>query len=288
LNKNIKIRRDYSMLEIPESHTIAEQLNEAIKGKKIITVATGNYPHKFALYYDDPNEYDDLLKGKIIEKISAYGGLIEIIAEDTKIVFGDGANIRYLSKDEEIPEKNQLLIKFDDLSSLTCSTQMYAQIHVAIATEYDYMYYDVAKEKPSPLSDDFNREYFESLIGEVSPNASVKSFLATKQRIPGLGNGTLQDILFNAKIHPKTKIKKLTLDDKDRLFESVKKTLKTMRENKGRNTEKTLFGEFGEYETILSSKTFKNPCQICGDKILKESYLGGTIYYCPICQPLVK
>jgi len=274
------------MLEIPESHTIAEQLNETIKGKKIITVATDNYPHKFAFYYEDPKGYNNLLKGKTIGKSSAYGGQVEIIAEDTKIVFGDGANIRYLSYDEKIPEKNQLLIKFDDSSSLICSTQMYAFIHVAIATEYENEYYNVAKEKPSPLSDDFNKEYFESLMEEIRPNDSVKSFLATKQRIPGLGNGTLQDILFNAKIHPKTKIKKLTKKDKDRLFESVKETLKSMIRKRGRNTEKTLFGESGGYEVLLSAKTFKNPCPSCGEKLNKESYLGGTIYYCPNCQKL--
>jgi len=276
------------MMEIPESHTIANQLDDTIKAKKIITVATENHPHKFASYYEDPNGYSDLLKGKTIEKSSAYGGLVEIIAEDTKIVFGDGANIRYSDDDEDIPEKNQLLIKFDDLSILTCSTQMYAQIHAAIATEYDYMYYDIAKEKPSPLSDDFTMEYFENLMDEISSNTSIKSFLATNQRIPGLGNGTLHDILFNAKVHHKTKIKKLTIDDKDRLFESVKETLKVMREAKGRDTEKTLFGEPGGYETILSSKTFKDPCPVCGAKIIRESYLGGTIYYCPHCQPLIK
>ncbi|MCL2116378.1 MAG: hypothetical protein FWH29_09175 [Methanobrevibacter sp.] len=276
------------MLEIPESHTFAEQLNETINGKKIIHVATDNHPHKFAFYYEDPKGYNDLLKGKIIGRSSAYGGLVEIIVGDTKIVFGDGANIRYFSNNEEIPEKNQLFIQFDDSSSLTCSTQMYALIHIALANEYENEYYDVAKEKPSPLADDFNMEYFEEMLGEVRSNTSIKSFLATKQRIPGLGNGTLQDILFHAKIHPKTKIKMLKVEDNDKLFESVKKTLKLMRKNKGRNTEKTLFGEFGKYETILSSKSFKNPCPVCRDKIVKESYLGGTIYYCPSCQPLIK
>jgi len=276
------------MLEIPESHTIAEQLNETINGKKIIYVATDNYPHKFAFYYEDPKGYTDLLKGKNIGKSSAYGGLVEIMAEDVKIVFGDGANIRYFKEDEEIPEKNQLLLKFDDSSSLTCTTQMYAHIHAVIANEYENEYYDVAVEKPSPLSDDFNKEYFENLTDEVRPNTSIKSFLATKQRIPGLGNGTLHDILFNAKIHPKTKIKKLSVEDQRRLYESVKNTLKLMRDKKGRNTEKTLFGESGGYETILSPKTFKDPCPVCGDKIVKESYLGGTVYSCPTCQPLLK
>ncbi len=294
------------MIEIPESNTIAKQLNETIKGKKIVGVVTNSSPHKFAFFYEDPNEYSDLLKGKIIGDITAYGGQIEILAnEDSSninadvkrdndangenmaiIILGEDTQIRYVDKDKNLPKKHQLLIRFDDSSSLVCSARMYAQLHATLADNYTNEYFDIAKEKPSPLLDDFDRRYFESLLDEVRPTTSVKAFLATKQRIPGLGNGNLQDILFNAKINPNTKVKKLSVDEKKRLFNSLKSTFKNMVEKNGRNTEKTLFGDFGGYEVILSSKTFKDPCPSCGDKLVKESYLGGTIYYCPSCQPM--
>jgi len=286
------------MIEIPESNTIAKQLNETIKGKKIVGVVTNNSLHKFAFFYSDPKEYPDMLKGKIIANTNVYGGQIEIVTNEnssegeenkdnnTIVVLGEDTQIRYIEKDKDIPLKNQLLIRFDDSSSLVCSARMYAQLHVALAKDYDNEYYDMAKEKPSPLSDDFDMKYFESLLDEVRQTTSVKAFLATKQRIPGLGNGTLQDILFNAKIHPKTKIKKLSKGDKKRLFNSIKSTLASMIKNGGRNTEKTLFGDFGDYEVILSNKTFKDPCPVCGSKLVKESYLGGTIYFCPVCQKL--
>lgn len=115
---------------------------------------------------------------------------------------------------------------------------------------------------------------------------SVKAFLATDQRIPGLGNGTLQDILFRAKINPKCKMASLTEEDKHRLFVSIKHVLAEIRDNGGRDTEKDLFGEAGQYQTILSQKTFKNPCPVCGGEIVKQAYLGGSIYYCIHCQPL--
>ena len=275
------------MIEIPESNTITKQLNETIKGKKIVGVVTNNSPHKFAFFYEDNKEYPDILKGKVIDNANAYGGQIEILVSgNVIIVLGEDTQIRYFEKDETLPEKHQLLIRFDDSSSLVCSARLYAQLHVASINDYDNEYYNIAKEKPSPLSSDFNMKYFEDLLSEVNPNASVKSFLATKQRIPGLGNGVLQDILFNAKIHPKTKIKKLSVEDQKRLFRSIKDTLDDMIKYGGRNTEKTLFGDFGEYKVILSPKTFKNPCPVCGDKLVKESYLGGTIYYCPTCQKL--
>jgi len=94
----------------------------------------------------------------------------------------------------------------------------------------------------------------------------------------------LQDILFNASLHPKRK--KSTLSDfhKAELFHSLKITLQNMTDKRGRDTEKDFYGHAGQYKTILSKNTFKNPCQNCGNKIVKEAYLGGAVYFCPICQ----
>ena len=47
-----------------------------------------------------------------------------------------------------------------------------------------------------------------------------------------------------------------------------------------------LFGKWGSYQTLLSKKSFSEPCRLCGDKIKREAYLGGNIYFCPTCQPL--
>ncbi|MBZ9569952.1 hypothetical protein KQY27_00065 [Methanobrevibacter sp. TMH8] len=286
------------MIEIPESNTIANQLNETIKGKKVVGVVTNKSPHKFAFFYEDPNEYSDMLKGKFVTNVNVYGGQIEILLAEnssyseednennTIIVLSDDAQIRYIEKDEDLPEKHQLLIRFDDSSYLVCSAKMYAQLHVSLLKDYKNEYHDIAKEKPSPLSDDFDIKYFEDLLEEVRPTTSLKAFIATKQRIPGIGNGALQDILFNAKLHPKIKIKKLSKDQIETLFNSIKYTLDEMVKNGGRNTEKDLFGNNGGYEVILSSKTFKSPCPFCGGKLNKEPYLGGTVYYCPNCQKL--
>jgi formamidopyrimidine-DNA glycosylase len=52
----------------------------------------------------------------------------------------------------------------------------------------------------------------------------------------------------------------------------------------GRDTEKDLFGCSGGYRTVLSGKSKDCPCPLCGSIIVRESYLGGNIYYCPTCQ----
>ena len=54
----------------------------------------------------------------------------------------------------------------------------------------------------------------------------------------------------------------------------------------GRDTEIDLYGKRGRYKTILSKNTAGKPCPSCGTLIKKESYLGGSIYFCAKCQSL--
>lgn len=62
------------MLEIPESHVLAQQLNETIQGKIISFVQAGHTPHSFTWYSDNPEGYDDLLAGKRIGISRGIGG----------------------------------------------------------------------------------------------------------------------------------------------------------------------------------------------------------------------
>jgi len=274
------------MIEIPESMTIAMQLNETVCGKKICRVITNASPHKFAFYHGDPMDYNALLTGQVIGDSFGIGAMIEITAGDRRVVLGDGANLRYYDDSGKTPSKHQLLLGLDDESALVCTVQMYGAVLAFMEGTYDNKYYLVTKEKPLPLADTFDKMYFDTLRTEGSDRISAKAFLATKQRIPGLGNGVLQDILFHAGIHPKRKMGTIREIEFDRLFHSVKDTLAEMTKLGGRDTEKDLFGSAGGYRTLLSKNTVGKPCPICGTDIQKASYLGGAVYRCPMCQPL--
>lgn len=273
------------MIEIPEAIVISKQINETISGKRIAKVTAAYSPHKFAWYHGDPKEYHDLLVGKVIGKAAAYGGLVEIEAEDAVILFGDGVNLRYHREDEARPKKHQLLIEFEDNTAISGSVQMYGGLWCFKEGEFKYAHFLQSKEKISPLSDSFDMTYYLNIVN--APGAeklSAKALLATEQRIPGLGNGVLQDILFNAGIYPKKKVKTFTEDDKSKLYSSIKSTLTEMILKGGRDTEKDIFGCSGGYKTKLSKNTANKPCSICGEIIKKEAYLGGSIYYCSGCQ----
>ena len=274
------------MLEIPESKVISLQIEEVLAGKRIVKVKNATSPHKFAWYEGDPAEYDKLLSGKKVLSSRGHGMFVDICCEDNMFVIaGDGTNIRYYSSSEECPEKFQLQIIFDDNSCIVFTVAMYGGIW-ACKDEFQNPYYKGSIRSISPLDDAFSESVFENIFQNVTKNLSMKALLATEQRIPGLGNGTLQDILFNAGIHPKRKKSTLSDFEKKELFHSLKVTLNSMTEKGGRDTEKDFFGQNGRYKTILSKNTVSQPCPNCGTNIVKEAYLGGAIYFCPVCQKL--
>lgn len=274
------------MIEIPESSTISRQASEALKGKAIAAVIEPNSPHRFTFYNGDPAEYPKMLVGRTIQAAKGYGSFVDLLMDaDTHLLIGDGTNMRYYTSTEQAPKKFQLLIVFTDDSFLAFTVSMYGSIY-AFQGEFDNPYYQGSIHKICPLDRSFDKAYFLDMIKNLKKDMSAKALIATEQRIPGLGNGVAQDILFNARISPKRKISTLTDEDIDRLFLSVKSTLEEMTRQGGRDTEKDLYGALGNYRTILSKNTYNDPCPVCGDRIKKESYLGGSVYYCPNCQPL--
>lgn len=274
------------MLEIPEAIVISRQLDQTVKGKRIKEVITEASPHKFAWFFGDPSTYDTLLTGRRIEGGFAYGGRVELPVEDAVLHFGDGINLRYYKAGEKRPAKHQLSVAFDDGSALIATVAMYGMLmaYPADTKMDDDSYYTAAREAVSPLSDAFDYPYFQTLFDDKGLKMSAKAFLATEQRIPGLGNGVLQDILLNARIHPKKKMNTLSEEQRRVLFESLKSTLAEMTDSGGRDTERDLFGNLGGYQTKLSKNNKLLICPDCGGGVKKESYMGGSIYYCEQCQ----
>lgn len=277
------------MLEIPEANTIAHQLKDTVVGKKISRVEAAQSPHGFAWYFGDPAEYPARLEGRTIDDAYAHGGQVELSAGEMRISLNDGVNVRYLEPGAAPPKKHQLYIVFDDGSAIVCTIQMYGGMMVfPNGAQNDNFYYTVSWQKPSPLSDAFDRTYFDDIVAQTGPKASAKALLATEQRIPGLGNGCLHDILWNARVNPQSKLGKLSADNMTAIYDSIKATLADMTEKGGRDTEKNLFGQPGGYMTRLSSKTAAYACPVCGGPITRKAYMGGNVYFCEACQPVLR
>ena len=274
------------MLELPEAKTIAEQCRNTLTGKTISSAVAGQSPHGFAGYSGDPAHYGAMLEGKTIGGAFAHAGQVELLAGDMALCFNDGTNLRCLEAGVPRPAKHQLLLEFTDGSALCVTLQMYGGLLCFPQGTNEGFYYTVAREKPSPLTPAFDEAYFMSLLTEAARKLSAKAFLATEQRIPGLGNGCLQDILWKAKIHPKRKMHTLSGEELSTLYHTAKAVLADMTAKGGRDTEKDLFGKPGGYAVVMGKKNDGGFCPACGTPIRRMAYMGGNVYVCEGCQKL--
>ena len=273
------------MIEIPESLHLAKQLNQTLEGRTINQVSAWQSPHKLAFIFGDPSKYDALFLGKTFHKAHGFGSWVEMVYDDSIFAVSEDTGLLYTVDEKKLPQNHQMLFSFDDGSFLCAKVKMYGALVGAKPGEYDNQYYIVARDKPSIFSETFGFAYFKGMISdEKIQKLSLKAFLATEQRIPGLGNGVLQDILYNCKLHPKEKVNNITTRQRDSLYHTIITTLKEMADNNGRDTEKDLFSQKGKYQTKMSKNSVGKTCDRCGSVIIKKSYLGGSIYFCDGCQ----
>ncbi len=275
------------MLEIPEAAVVAAQVSEAVVGNRVTRVVAAHSPHRFAFFSGDPEAYDGALRGREVTQAAAVAGWVEITLGGMSLLVNDGVNLRFHPPAARRPTKHQLLLEFADGAALTASVQMYGGLLCHPSGTCDNAYYLVARQRPSPLTDAFDLDWFTALLAPPQVRKlSLKAALATEQRIPGFGNGVLQDVLWRAGLNPRRRVADVEDHDVARLHETIRAGLAEMVALGGRDTEKDLFGRPGGYRTVMCARRLAEPCPVCGSAKVKETYLGGSVYYCPGCQSL--
>jgi formamidopyrimidine-DNA glycosylase len=239
-------------------------MSAELKGKRIESGVRGNVPHKFAFYSGSVEEYEAILKGRVMGEATGHGSAILASVEpDYTLVLGGGGDGTYLTVSVQ-GWGNVLLLRQSEL------------------VEHPH----VGEKRVSPLSDAFTFEYLQGLFEELEEEdaRSIKFFIVSEPGIWGVGNGYLQDILFRARIHPKRRAIDIVEEERRALHKAIRETLKQAVDLGGRDTERDLYNRRGGYRRILDSKSVGQPCPECGTPVEKIQYLGGACYLCPSCQ----
>jgi formamidopyrimidine-DNA glycosylase len=275
------------MFELPEYVTLANQMNETLRGKTITKGVLGNTPHKFVWYNRTHNEFERLAKGKIIGEAKVRGRWLFIELEvGYVLVFGEfGGKVLYHPPGSNVPDKYHLYFTFTDGSFFTATTQMWGAVEL----------YEKGKEltgkyvkdmKTTPIESKFTFQYLSAIIDNLMKEGkkSVKALLTQDQTIPGLGNAIAQDIMFKASLHPKHPLDDLNKDQRQRLYDKLIEIVNEIIEKGGRYDEYDLYNNPGKYIRLMDKNALKSPCPKCAGKVEKIQYLGGACYFCPSCQ----
>jgi len=271
------------MIHLPEVLTIAQQMNDELKGKKIEYGNCGNSYHKFVWYSREPEEYEKILAGKTMGKVTGDGNWLLIpIEPGFMLLFGDmGGRILFHQNESTLPKKYHLMLCFEDQTYLTATIQLWGFLKLVEESEVANRH-----KALTPMSDEFTYDCFEQLLGdyEEKEKKSIKYFMISKSGIAGIGNSYLQDILFKAKIHPRRPVADINEKECRALYDAIRGTIQEAIQLGGRDDERDLFNNKGYYKRILDSKAKGNPCPECETPIVKIQYLGGASYFCPSCQ----
>jgi formamidopyrimidine-DNA glycosylase len=188
----------------------------------------------------------------------------------------------YYEDIKEIPDNFHILFKFKDQTALTFQSSLYAFIVVADMEELKNHKY-AGNIGLSPLDKKFTYEYFKNLLNNYK-NRGIKGVLNIQSEIAGLGNAYINDILYQAKIHPKAKVSMLSHAKIKELYDIIIKTMKRAVQAGGSIKEHDLYGETGDYVRIADQPIKNMKCTHCGANMVKMNILGSSSYLCPQCQ----
>jgi len=122
-------------------------------------------------------------------------------------------------------------------------------------------------------------EFAEVLAGRTE---RLKNALTTQRVLAGVGNAYSDEILHMAKLSPFATAGKLTDDQLDRLYESLRAILTAAVERSVGQHAARLKGE--KRSGLRVHGRTGMPCPVCGDSVREVSFADKSFQYCATCQ----
>jgi formamidopyrimidine-DNA glycosylase len=275
-------------IELPEARILAAQMQETLPGKHIETYDTQDMERMLGLGVGKEHLFDfGGVVDRTIEAVTSRGNTIRVmLSGGFNIVHGPeyGGRIRLVGPGEKAP-KHHLKLEFTDGSALSMRNTGMGVIY-ALADEHlqeSYLYKRDYLGSMSPIDPVFTFEKFKIFVGEE--NRQLKPLLVGKEAfLTGISNATFQDVLFRAKVHPKTKANTLTETQLKGIYDGIHTVIGQRLKLGGKEKFTDLYGTPGQYVAVMGPNYKDRPCPDCGTMIQKLAHGGGHVYICPTCQ----
>ena len=266
------------MPELPEVASRAREMDRELTGK---TISDIEVLQPKCLNVPSKNFIESLTGAKL--KGTTYHGKW-IFTETTKgyllINMGMGGEL-LLVDSKEMPEKWRIAFHFKGGTTLSVNFWWFGYTHYAESLDKHKM-----SAKLGPNAIDVKIGELRELLAKRK--GGVKAFLLNQERVAGIGNAYIHDILFLAGLHPLRSIDSLSDDEVEALWNGIQKGLKPALRKQGAFYERDLYGKKGgfKFKDILVGYREGEPCPTCGEKIVKLRTGSTSSFICPNCQPL--
>lgn len=289
----LRQRKFYSMPELPEVETISRQLNEAIRGRTILSVEVLNERS----FWGDAKK----LCGWEIRSVSRKSKIIQmqfvhqeevvlvhlkmtgqlIFVDGDKRIVGGHPTPDWVSK---LPSRHTRVIwNFKDGTKLFFNDmRIFGWMKLVSRREYEM---ELLGKVPDVIDADFTTEYLISILKKSTK--LVKQVLLDQDKIGGIGNIYVNDALYLAGIRPDRKANSLTLEEAKKVHKAAVKVIRDGIKYGGASASNyvQVTGLGGTYQDhFLVYKKEGQKCSRCGGTIKKIKLGGRGTFYCPNCQ----
>jgi formamidopyrimidine-DNA glycosylase len=188
--------------------------------------------------------------------------------------FGMTGFLKYFRHTDKEPPHDRLLLTFSNGYHLAYDCQRkLGEIGLVDDKERFVRERDLG---PDALAPDFNLAAFKETFSRAK-RSSVKSAFMNQKLTAGIGNVYSDEILFQTKIHPRTKVKNLAEKQLEKLFREMKKVLQTAIQCQA--TPERFPGSY-----IIPHRRRNGKCPRCSRQLERKKISGRSAYYCPRCQ----
>jgi formamidopyrimidine-DNA glycosylase len=266
------------MPELPEVEIFKRRLDATCLGR---TISGASIRDRRIIGKSSPAQLVGRLKGARLIASRRHGKyLLVALGKVGWIVmhFGMNGSLQHFRKDDEDPAYDRLRLDFGDDHHLAyVNPRLIGRVDlVADADAF------VAKEKLGPDVLDARLGPTEFAQAVAARKRDIKSVLMDQMVVAGIGNIYSDEILFQARLHPRMRADRLDRGELKRLFTKTGSVLRTA-VRRGGGSEQML--ERLPRGFLIRERKKGGRCPRCGGAIAAIKFSGRTAYYCPHCQP---
>ncbi len=270
------------MPELPEVHTIAEDLKKKVIGTQIVEVYYTSEGQK--LISKSGQDITDSVTGERIESIDRRAKYLLItLSNHKKLIFHLKLTGQILvrSGSYKPDEFTRLILKLDDGRQIRFADRNgFGEITLAENIE------EVNPNLGPEPFEILNKKFFDSL--QQSEKETIKESLLDQKLIAGVGNIYVDESLYLAGINPFRSPRSLSLNETTKLLTSIKKALEAGIKDRGTTIDsfRDTDGKPGthQFHLLVYGKDGK-PCRKCATRIEYTEIRGRRTHFCPTCQP---
>lgn len=291
------------MPELPEVETVRLGLADLIIGKKVARIVVKSEKSMRS----PKGDVERFAEGAIITAIDRRGKLLIIhlstnysilvhLRMTGQMVYVDGSTRFGAGHPNDslvhaLPDNTtRIICSFDDNATLYFNDlRKFGYWNVVPTSQIEQDTF-VAKLGPEPLQPGFTKNVFTRRLDRRS-GTSIKAALLDQTVLAGVGNIYADEALFAAHIHPSTVVAKVDAKKRALLHESVIHVMNTSIAYGGSSDKNYVNAEGKKGSYLHFANVFRRegqPCNVCGDTILKIRVAGRGTHICPTCQPQPK